>query len=320
MNHLIERDNRIETKNTRSVDRSSISILLAESDPSEIDRIRSNIDREFQHRIKIAHNYQDLLKIVTAEQPQLVILGKIDNSNYVTVCQECHKIWKNLPIVMLSKQTEINDSFRKLVKNCGLADVVSQNPGELNQRLQQMFGNSVETVTLQDIGMILSIPHESFIDDHIEENFLMAEDDADELSIDQILVIATSQSVSEQLTNEILSEPKLIGKTMLSALEEIILISNNYFGPLAQGNYWRKSHARIVCELPFISNWSVDHFSKISCSESTLTNELTNEEIQNLRVWVQMFIEECERIINDFRSILNNSDISPLAKDLLANS
>ena len=104
---------------------------------------------------------------------------------------------------------------------------------------------------------------------------------------------------------------------MLSWLEEIIVISNNYFGPLAQGNYWRKSRARIVDEFPFVSNWSVDHFSKISCDETMLDRDLTDEDIQSLQVWTRMFIEECERIITDYRSILNNSNLSVLAKDLL---
>ena len=107
---------------------------------------------------------------------------------------------------------------------------------------------------------------------------------------------------------------------MLAGLEEIVTISNNYFGPLAQGNYWRKTHARLVDEFPLIANWSADHFSKIDCQANILERELTDEDIQSLRVWVVMFIEECERIIVDYRTILDNSDLSPLAKNLLSMS
>jgi hypothetical protein len=128
------------------------------------------------------------------------------------------------------------------------------------------------------------------------------------------------QTFSNLHSSELSLELPILGQTMLTWLEEMIVISNNYFGPLAQGNYWRKSRARIVDEFPFISNWSVDHFSKISCDRSVLDRELTSEDIHSLQVWVQMFIEECERIIIDYRSILNNSGLSPLAKDRLTKS
>jgi hypothetical protein len=107
---------------------------------------------------------------------------------------------------------------------------------------------------------------------------------------------------------------------MLAALGEIVTITNNYFGPLAQGNYWRKSHTSIANDLPSLQNWSADHFSKISCNDIILEQELTNEDIQSLRIWVRIFIGECERIIVDFRVILNNSDLSSAAKDLLSES
>jgi hypothetical protein len=132
------------------------------------------------------------------------------------------------------------------------------------------------------------------------------------------------QTIGKPVYPPQISEPSfglpIIGQTMLTWFEEIIVISNNYFGPLAQGNYWRKSRARIIDEFPFVSNWSVDHFSKISCDESILTQELTDEDIQSLQVWTRMFIEECERIITDYRSVLNNSNLSLIAKDLLIKS
>jgi hypothetical protein len=109
------------------------------------------------------------------------------------------------------------------------------------------------------------------------------------------------------------------GAMVLSELAEIVTFSNNYFGPLAQGNYWRKAHSRAIDEFLFLQNWSSDHFSKLSCSDNLLERELTVKEIQSLQVWVSFFIEECERIIIGFREILSNSDLSPLAKQLLDN-
>ena len=51
-----------------------------------------------------------------------------------------------------------------------------------------------------------------------------------------------------------------------------------------------------------------------------LVQEITAEDIQSLRVWVRLFTEECERIILDYRSILNQANLSPLATDLLVKS
>ncbi len=109
------------------------------------------------------------------------------------------------------------------------------------------------------------------------------------------------------------------GRTILDGLEEIVIASNNYFGALAQGNYWRKSHAQIVDEFPFIKKWSADHFSKLSCDDNILDQILTDEDIHSLRVWVDFFIRECERIIVDYKTLLNNSTLSSQAKDLLNN-
>ncbi len=116
------------------------------------------------------------------------------------------------------------------------------------------------------------------------------------------------------------SQSTISGEEILTGLREIAEIGSNYFGPLAQGNYWRKAHDHIVDEFPFVQNWSADHFGKIGCHDSMLVAELTDAEIYSLRIWVSTFIEECERIIVDFDVVLNNSDLSPLAKDLLAKS
>ncbi len=129
---------------------------------------------------------------------------------------------------------------------------------------------------------------------------------------DQLLLTSHQQAGKKQL-------PSIAtGQMMLIGLNEIITISNNYFGSLAQGNYWRKAHALIIDQFPFIQNWAVDHFSKVTCLESILELELTDQDMQCLRIWVQFFIEECERIIVDYGKILKSSDLSPPAQDLLS--
>jgi hypothetical protein len=255
---------RNEANNIIDADLPSIQVVLAESNPFEIDRIRLNVDREFQAGIRVARSYDDLIAKITEQSPQLILLGRIDRFNYFDICKDCHEIREKLPIFLISREETISASFLKLAKTRGLTDIIEPDPAKLN-------------LLFQTIGKPVYPPQTS------ESSFGLP----------------------------------IIGQTMLSWLEEIITISNDYFGPLAQGNYWRKSRARIVDEFPFVSNWSVDHFSKISCEESILDRELTDEDIHSLQVWVRMFIEECERIINDYRSILNNSNLSLLAKDLL---
>jgi hypothetical protein len=273
-------------------------ILLAESSLVEIERIGSTIDPEFRPIIKIAHNYHELLESLIQERPQIVILGRIDIFNYLEICQGCHKIREQLPIVLLSKQEVISDSYRQLVKTCGLTDAITHDPVKLNQLLL--------TLTL----------HKTIDYPSIEEPFeLITGDEPINQRIDnKLLELAVDELSSQQLL-----EPLLTGRMMLAGLEEIVAISNNYFGPLAQGNYWRKAHACIIDEFPSIENWSADHFSKLSCNDNILDRELTTEDLQSLRIWVQFFIKECERIIVDFKAVLNQSAISPLAKDLLAN-
>jgi hypothetical protein len=258
---------RTEVTNIIDADRPSIQVVLAESNPFEVDRIRLNVGREFQAGIRVARSYDDLIAQITEELPQLVLLGRIDRFNYFDICRDCHEIREKLPIFLISREEAISDSFLKLAKTRGLTDIIEPDPVKLN-------------LLFEAIGKPIYPPQ------IIEPSFGLP----------------------------------IIGQTMLSWLEEIIVISNNYFGPLAQGNYWRKSRAQIVDEFPFVSNWSVDHFSKISCEESVLHRELTDEDIQSLQVWIRMFIEECERIITDYRSILNNSNLSLIAKDLLIKS
>jgi hypothetical protein len=262
----------IEIRQPTDADLPPIEILLAASDPLEVDRVRANIDREFQGAIKIASNYDDLLERIARSRPQLVLLGRIDKLNYVDICQECHKIQAHLPIVLLSTQDLISDSFRKLVKTCGLTDAVAKDSIKLNQLLQTIIHPTQPSIQSQSVA-------------------------------------AASQPL-----------PPISGKMMLAGLTEIVAISNNYFGPLAQGNYWRKAHARIVDEFPFIHNWSADHFSKLDCDESILERDLNEEEIQSLRVWVTLFIEECDRIIVDFRTILTSANLSLPAQIILAKS
>lgn len=288
----------IEVKHITEAERPPIRVLLAESDLVEIDRIISTIDPKFHYGINIVNNYHELLESIARERPQLVVLGKIDKSSYSDIARDCHKIRKNLQIFLLSSQGLILDSFRQLVKACGLTDVILKDPSSLNKLLEaaEQHARQYPTHKLTDKSSMLPYV------------------------IGELLRKPSFQATQERSTNESIEPPSISGRIMLAALAEIVAISNNYFGPLAQGNYWRKAHERSVDEFPSLQDWSADHFSKLSCNEKILERPLTAEDIHSLRLWVQYFLEECERIIVDFRKILNDADLSPPAKDLLNKS
>jgi hypothetical protein len=254
-------------------------VILAESDPFEVARIHTDINPDFHNKIKVVKSYDELLASIVEQRPELIILGRIDKFNYFDTCKECQLIHQNLPIVLLSRQEIINNSFLKLAITRGLTDIINPNPINLNQLFQALKKDS---------------PPLSF-----------------DRSIDRI---------EDRASDTTKDRSSITGAMMLAALGEIVTITNNYFGPLAQGNYWRKSHTSIVNDLPSLQNWSADHFSKINCNDLILGQVLTTEDIQNLRIWVRIFIGECERIIVDFGVILNNSDLSSVAKDLLSES
>ncbi|WP_309729993.1 hypothetical protein [Chamaesiphon sp. OTE_75_metabat_556] len=284
-----------------------IRILLAESDPAEVDRIVATIDPEFQAEIKIAKTYEQLLERIALEKPQLVFLGKIGSSDYQAICKGCRQTNPQLPIVLISQLKAVSDSFLKLVVTCGLTDVISHDPVRLNQIVQQISKHPGTIRTQQDDRIAASLAAQAAVGTGSRQD-----------SPTILHNLTDQQSPTEPLPSASKDrETRISCRIMLAAMEEIISVSNNYFGPLAQGNYWRKAHAQIIDEFPFITNWSADHFSKITCQEHILERELTAENIDNLRVWVNLFIKECERIIIDFRAILTNSDLSPLAKDLL---
>jgi hypothetical protein len=283
----------IEAEHPIEADLSLTKILLAESDPVEIDRLKAKIDREFPTSVFIVKTYPQLIESVAREKPKLVILGNIGNSNYSEIAKACHKIQPHLPILLLSSQGIIIDSFRKLVKTCGLTDVIYRDSDRLNQTIAAVIESPQQQTADRSPASSTAQPD--------RESVLPAEP-----------IVKLAQPTTKPLTT-----PATTNKIILAGLAEIVTVSNNYFGPLAQGNYWRKAHSQLVDKFPALNNWLADHFSKLSCQESILDRELTDEDLQGLRAWVQLFIEECERIIIDYKMILYNSNLSTSAKDLL---
>jgi hypothetical protein len=310
-----------EIKNNTSTDLSPIRILVAESDLVEIDRIKSLIDPAFRTGIRIVKTYYQLVESVPRERPHLVVLGKIDNSNYADISKACHKNQSPIPIVLLSSQTIIIDSFRKLVRTCGLTDVIGRDSDELNQLIQAL----AESIQQTDREMRQHLMSEPLGSGFLDADGSTLEARGSKLPTVNPVVQPQSALIAppiapppaQPVTNKSINSAKLSGAMLLEAMDEIVDISNNFFGPLAQGNYWRKARDRAIDQNLFLESWSADHFGKLHCDEHILTHELTEIHLNSLRTWVRLFIEECERIIVDYQTILRSSDLSQLAKDLL---
>jgi CheY-like chemotaxis protein len=137
------------------------------------------------------------------------------------------------------------------------------------------------------------------------------------LQLDRLIIGLVRQ---QPLSGDSLAQPlsKYSVATMLAAMEEISAIGSNYFGPLAQGNYWRKTHTLLLAKFPALQNWSADHFGKIGCDESIANSQCTVADVRGLQQWVIAYIHECERIIVDFGEILRKSEVLPPTRDLLA--
>jgi CheY-like chemotaxis protein len=258
--------------NTTKTHSSSIRILLADVDVAKIEQVKLSVEENLQASIRVCKNYHDLVPMLQHELPELLLLGILDRFNSLDTCQDCHQIWPQLPIVLLSRQNSIDDyfqNFRRLALTRGATAVLTQDLQQLDELIRAVVS-----------------PQKHLIAPMLEPR--------------------PSQII-----------PNVAGDNILGAIKEINEIGSKYFGPLAQGYYWRKSHAQLVAEFPSLQNWSADHFGMISCDDSILQSQCTIEDVRGLRQWVGAYINECERIIVDFGEILKNSQLSRSTLELL---
>ncbi len=258
----------LNTNNTHS---SSIRILLADVDVAKVEQVTLFISQNLQASILVCKNYHDLVPMLQQELPELLLLGILDRFNSLDTCHECHQIWAQLPIVLLSRQSSIDDyfqNFRRLALTKGAKAVVTQDLRQLDELIR-----AVAAQPKNSIGPMVEPP-------------------------------------SKIIAN-------VAAHDLLEAINEINEVGSKYFGPLAQGHYWRKSYNRLVAEFPSLQNWSADYFGIISCDDSIRQSQCAIEDIRGLRRWVGAYINECERIIVDFGEILKNSQLSRSTLELL---
>jgi CheY-like chemotaxis protein len=316
-------DFNVDDRNIQNTNLPSIRILLADSEPSKIAQVISYTEQQFRPVIRVCNSYIDLLPMLRAELPEVILLGLFEKFNSFYICQECHQTWEHLPIVLLSRQTIIDDCFRQMAINRGATDVIPHNLLGLDRLFQGLLQPKPTTApqSTSDKSQIRPLTPTS------GETGMESPPELRDLAVHSMPEVFSNiecdQTGGIQVVDVTFQTPSQIAatvtvQTMLTAMKEITEIGNNYFGPLAQGNYWRKAHARIIDRFPALKHWSADHFGIISCNETILQSPCTEKDLQSLRSWVGVYLSECERIIVDFGDILKKSNLSPAALQLLS--
>ncbi len=233
-----------------------LRIVMADSDATKVAEVAAYVGGKIPSTIRVCNRYPELLPLLKEELPDLLFLGFFDALNFFSICRMCRKNYEDLSIILLSRQTVIDDEMRRAASTQGATDIISTDLTELARILQPFMVSTA------------------------------------------ISFVGT-------------------GQTILTAMNEINEVGSNFFGPLAQGNYWRKSHVQLLDAYPTLPKWSANYFGMISCDEAVLQSQLTEQDLQGLRQWVHLYICECQRVIVDFGDILQNSALSPSAVQLL---
>ena len=257
-----------------------IHLALAESKPTVSQTILKEIKKDNRWVPDLCANYQQLVQTVTQQAPDLVLLGTLEDINWLEVCRRCLKQWQGLPIILLVDQAEISDFFRNWVIDRGVRDVVS-----IHQQNIHLFRKSL-------LRNILKLKIQTSIQNNAD-----SDDSAD--TIPDIANIPHS------------SLDTLTWESTLVALNRLTKYSSSYLGPLAIANYWKKSHASLVSLHPALEYWQVDYQGQITCPFiSEQIEPLTAEQLQDVQTWVRAFLKECERVIVDFSKILQSKSLS----------
>jgi hypothetical protein len=248
-----------------------IHLALAESKPTVSQVILQEIKKDNRWVPDICSNYQQLVQTVTQQSSDLILLGKLEDLNWLEVCRRCLKQWQNLPIILLVDQLEVSDFFRKWVTDRGVRDVISVHPQNVHQFQKALIRNILK-ITIADSSQ-------------------------------------NNQNIDEEANSD--KSDTLTWEATLVALNRLTKYSSSYLGPLAIANYWKKSHASLVSLHPSLEYWKVDYQGQISCPFiSEQIEPLTLVQLQDVQTWVRAFLKECERVIVDFSQILQAKSLS----------
>jgi hypothetical protein len=122
-----------------------IHIALAESKPTVSQTILQEIKKDNRWVPDLCANYQQLEQTISSQSPDLVLLGKLEDLNWLEVCRRCLKQWQNLPIILLVDQIEVSNFFRDWAIERGVHDVVSIHPQNVHLFQQVLVRNALQS-------------------------------------------------------------------------------------------------------------------------------------------------------------------------------
>ena len=258
-----------------------IHLALAESKPTVSQVILQEIKKDNRWVPDLCSNYQQLVQTVTQQSSDLILLGTLEDLNWLEVCRRCLKQWQDLPIILLVDQLEVSDFFRKWAIDRGVRDIISVHPQNVHQFQQALIRNVLQIA----------------IEDSSQNN-------------------RNSNGEANAATDK---SDTLTWEATLVALNRLTKYSSSYLGPLAIANYWKKSHASLVSLHPSLEYWKVDYQGQISCPFiSEQIEPLNPVQLQDIQTWVRAFLKECERVIVDFSQILQAKSLSADVSKLIS--
>jgi DNA-binding NarL/FixJ family response regulator len=284
---------------TKIASQKLLRIVVADSDAMKVATVSAFVDGKTSANVRACMKYPELLPMLSEELPDVLFLGFFDSLNFFSICRMCRKNYPQLPIVLLSRQTEISDEMRRAAINQGATDIITTALDRLDTILQPDWLQAAAAQTISQTGQLPQ-----------------PEPASPTISQPPTPSAKTSQTARVAAVTSAIGT----GKTILAAIQEIDAIGQQFFGPLAQGNYWRKTHTQLLPEYPDLQHWAADHFGVLSCTEPLQQTSLTVTDVQGLQKWVKLYIDECQRVIVDFGDIVKDSNLSPLAIQLLPNT
>lgn len=276
---------------------SSLQLVLAESSPMVFRPLLDAMNKDRHFVTTLCSSYDQLVQVLTQKLPDLLILGTLEELSCLEVYRKCRSQWQDLPVILLANQGDVHQYFRRWAKERGISDVVSSHPQNFH-----VFYAAVQTV-VQKSGQ-----HQQSLEKFEQEST----EELTEGSIAKLEEIFAPLDVPE------IRAELITGNEALSVINELTAYSMNYFGPLAIGNYWRKTHAHVVEEYSWLKYWTVSHNGKINyLPEEHRDEPLTIEQIYSLQAWIQAFLMECQRVIVDFSKLLQKKQLSPHMRKLI---
>lgn len=255
-----------------------IHLAVAESKPSLSQAILKEIKKDTRWVPDLCANYQQLVQIVTQQSSDLLLLGTLEDMNWLEVCRRCFKQWQNLPIILLVDQPEVSDFFRQWASDRGVHDVVSVHPQNVHLFRKALIRN------------VLKFTIETSIEQN-QTNNVAIKSDIDRLTWESALVALNRLTKYSSSYLGLMA----IGNYWKKSHASLVVLHPSL-------EYWQVDYqGQITC--PFISEQ---------------IEPLTPEQLRDLQTWVRAFLKECERVIVDFSQILQAKSLSADVSKLIS--